>query len=271
MKIFGTVLLLFVIGAAGCAPLITEPTAVLETATLTASPTATIDWFPATDTPTLAPTIAVTATPTPNLGLGESLLTDDFSQSGAWQTYQTTNGSAGYGDHEFTLAVAAPKGYLTSLRNQPDLGNFYLGVTANPSLCQAGDSYGLLFRALNEWTYYRWVITCDGQTRLERVKDGYAVLILDWIYSAQIWGAGAEMRLGVWIVGDQMRFFIDGVEQFSAHDPVLTSGLIGFYARAGSDSPLTVNFSDLSVRAVSAAALPTSTPTASATLRPAPK
>ena len=262
MKTFCAALLLFLLGAAGCAPLIAEPTAVLETASPIPSTTATIDWFPATATATLAPVIELTPTPTPDLGLGEVLLSDDFAESGSWQTFQTTAGSAAYGDHEFTLAVSSSKGYLTSLRSQPDLSNFYLEVSVNPSLCQAGDSYGLLLRALNEWSYYRWVITCDGQTRLERVKDGFAVLVQDWLYGAQIRpGAEVELRLGVWMYANQMRFFVDGVEQFSARDPVWTNGVVGFFARAGGDTPLTVNFSALSVRAVTASSLPTSSAT----------
>ncbi len=262
MKTFYAALLLFLLGAAGCAPLVTEPTPILETASPTPSPTATIDWFPATATPTPAPIIEQTPTATPDLGLGEVLLSDDFAESGKWQTFQTTAGSAAYGDHEFTLAVSSPKGYLTSLRSQPELGNFYLEVSVNPSLCQIGDSYGLLLRALNEWSYYRWVITCDGQHRLERVKDGFAVLVQDWLYSAQIRpGAEVDLRLAVWMSANQMRFFIDGVEQFSARDPVWTSGRIGFFARAGGDTPLTVNFSNLSARAITATTLPTSTVT----------
>jgi len=65
-----------------------------------------------------------------------------------------------------------------------------------------------------------------------------------------------------------MRFYIDGVEQFSARDPVFQTGLLGFFARAGGDTPLTVNFSDLIIRAIDPSALPTST--ATPTFTPSP-
>lgn len=267
MKRLLSALLLVFIGAAGCAPAVSETNFIdTETPTATASPTATIDWFPATSTPSPAPSQVITPTPTPDLGLGALLLEDDFSQSGDWTVYQKTNGSAAYGIDEFTLAVASPETYLTSLRSEPQLSNFYLEVTANPSLCRSGDNYGLLLRAANEWSYYRWLVTCDGQTRLERVKDGYAVLVQDWLYSAQISsGSETEMRLAVWLAGERMRFFINGVEQFSARDPVWTSGLIGFFARTGGDTPLTVNFSDLRAYAVDPRAVPTITPIPSLT------
>lgn len=270
MKFPLTVLLLVLLGAAGCAPPVSETAETIEVTTPAAStsPTATIDWFPATSTPSPAPTRDHTATPTPQLGLGELLLADDFSESGNWNVYQNANGSAGYGVDEFTLAVSNPKSYLISLRSRPELSNYYLEVNANPSLCIESDSYGLLLRSPNEWSYYRWVITCGGQTRLERVKDGFAVLVQDWIYSPQIRpGAGSELRLGAWLSGDQMRFYIDGIEQFSARDPVWTSGSIGFFARSEGDTPLTVNFSELSVYAVDSSSLPTRTavPSISAT------
>jgi len=232
-------------------------------------PTETIEWFPATSTPTPVPTRDLTPSPTPALGLAELLLSDDFSQSGQMSIYKNSTGSAAYGKDEFTLAVSAARGYLTSLRSQPELSDFYLEVTANPSLCREGDSYGLLLRAANDWSYYRWVINCSSETRLERVKDGYAVLLQDWLYSAQIRpGPEVDLRLGVWLYGDQMRFYIDGVEQFSARDPVFQTGLLGFFARAGGDTPLTVNFSDLIIRAIDPSALPTST--ATPTFTPSP-
>lgn len=271
MKILRIALLLILLVGAGCAPRSDEGLPELAAASFTASPapTDTIDWFPATGTPTPVSTRVETTTPTPELGLSEVLLTDDFSQSGQMSVYKTANGSAAYGRKEFTLAVAAARGYLTSLRSQPELGDFYLEVSANPSLCREGDSYGLLLRAANEWNYYRWVVTCSGETRLERVKDGFAVLLQDWLYSAQIpQGPEANLRLGVWMHGDQMRFFIDGVEQFDARDPLWTSGLLGFFARAKGDTPLTVNFSDLSVRAIDPLALPSETVMPSITSSP---
>ncbi len=263
MKILHAALLLILLGAAGCAPASLEGSLLLATSTVTvtASPTATIDWFPATGTPTPAPTREITPTPTPELGLAEVLLSDDFSQRGQMEVYQKSDGSAAYGKNEFTLAVSAAKAYLTSLRSQPALDDFYLEVSANPSLCLEADSYGLLLRSVNQWSYYRWVITCGGQTRLERVKDGYAVLLQDWQYSAQIpQGPGADLRLAAWMYGSQMRFFINGSEQFRVSDPLFSSGQLGFFARAAGDTPLTVNFSLLSVRAIDPQALPTITP-----------
>ena len=257
-------LLLLSLSGTGCGLLNIPATATpteIPTTTLAPLPSATIDWFPATPTAGRTPIKTPLPLPTPELGLAEIILADGFAPSEAWELPRTTSGTASLSEGVLTLAVQAEKGYLTSLRVEPQLSDFYLEVTAATSLCRQGDSYGLLLRAASTGDTYRWVITCDGQTRLERVRGGFASLVHDWVYSAQIRpGAPAEHLLGVWMAGPEMRFFINGVEQFTAREPVFTSGGIGFFARATADSPVTVRFSVLSVRAVDTRLLPTKTP-----------
>lgn len=257
-------LLLLSLSGTGCGllniPATTTPTEI-PTTTLTPVPTATIDWFPATPTAGRTPISTPLPLPTPELGLGEVLLADGLAPAQAWELPRTTTGTASLSEGVLTLAVQAERGYLTSLRVEPQFGDFYLEVTAATSLCRQADSYGLLLRAASTGDTYRWVITCDGQTRLERIRGGFASLVYDWVYSAQIRpGAPAEHLLAVWMAGSEMRFFINGYEQFSTREPVFTSGGVGFFARASADSPVTVSFSGLSVRAVDIRLLPTKTP-----------
>ncbi len=47
-----------------------------------------------------------------------------------------------------------------------------------------------------------------------------------------------------------MRFFANGAYVFSVSDPVFTEGRIGVFARASGDNPVTVNFSEMEIRAV---------------------
>ncbi len=269
--IFLFVLLLLMLGASACVPadesLLTP--ALTATSAPSSTPTATIDWFPATATPTPRPTEVILPTPTPDLMLGGELLHDDFSETGLWGTFRTTTGNATYGKERFTLAVSAPKGYLVSLRSTPELSDYYLEITASTSLCREADSYGLFLRAGGEGYGYRWVITCDGRTRLERVQDFYATLVVDWVNSPFITpGSPADLRLGVWMAGPEMRFFVDGVEVFEAREPFYTSGLVGVFARASGDTPVTVSFSDMTVYSIDKSALPTRTPFPLATSTP---
>ena len=239
-----------------------EPTPLPPTGTPPPAPasiqtaTPTVDWFPATGTPTLAPTPVFTPTPDLRPGLGEVLLRDDFTDPKAWQAEKSPAGNIAYGTGELTLAVAAPKGALSSLRSGPELSDYYLEVTAAPSLCRGADAYGLLLRASSTPNFYRFTLTCDGQTRLERIRNGTAMVLQDW--TPRI-GPPLPSRLGVWIAGDEIRVFIDDYFQFSARDPVLTSGTLGVFARAAGDSALTVSFSDLVVRQIGTDPVPAQT------------
>jgi len=116
---------------------------------------------------------------------------------------------------------------------------------------------------------YRWVITCDGRTRLERVQDFYATLVVDWVSSAFITpGSPTSLHLGVWMVGPEMRFFVEGVEVFQTREPFYTSGMVGVFARASGDTPVTVRFSDLTVYSIDKSALRRRTPFPLATSTP---
>ncbi len=155
---------------------------------------------------------------------------------------------------------------LGSLRKDPLSADFFLELTATPSLCAGADAFGIYVRASSPRDGYRLVATCDGRIRLERLKNGELVLLQDWSPSGEVPRGGmVPIRFGVWAYGPELRIFVNSVYQFSARDPVWQEGQVGAYARAALDGPLTVSFSDLVVRAIDPARMPTITPQPSAT------
>jgi hypothetical protein len=249
---------------AGCLPAPPSPTPLPSTATATVvpSPTATIIWFPATETPTSLPTRAIEPTADMRPGVGDLLFADDFTDKKLWQTSRTTTGNIAYGKSELTLAVVADKGTLASFRGSPELKDFYLEINALPSLCRAGDTYGLLFRAASAGDFYRLMVGCDGRLRMERVKGGKFAILSDWQVSGQVLPGGMiATRLSLWVRGEEMRVFVNDVYHFTVRDPVFTSGTLGVFARAGGDSPLTVSFSKLSVYSLSGSSIAVAKPT----------
>ena len=220
--------------------------------------TPTTVWFPATDTPT--PQIVRTQPPTPEMltGLGSIIASDDFSRSSTWDTAASDQGSASISRNRLTLAVQ-PGIYLTSLKRDIVAGNFYAEITARPSLCRGEDEYGFLVRA-NAATYYRFSLTCNGQAHAERISLKERHDLQDPVLSGDVPpGAPGEVRIGVWAAGSELRLFLNGRYQFSISDHNLSSGTVGVFARAAGDTPITVAFSDLEVRAVDYIP-PTSTP-----------
>lgn len=239
------------------------------TGTASPAPTHTVIWFPPTITFTPAPTREILPTQEMHPGLGAVLLSDDFSDAGQWATGRSAAGSVAFGRQELTLAVSQSRGSLQSLRDAPDLTDFYLEIDANPSLCRDRDMYGLLLRASTPQDYYRLLVNCQGQLRLERVKDAKVLPLQDWQASGQVPpGAMLTVRLGVWALGGDLRIFVNDIYQFSVRDPLWKSGRVGLFARAAGDTPLTVNFSNLKVVVIDPDRVPLPIPSITPTVEP---
>jgi hypothetical protein len=262
--------LLFLLLVWGLTACVVDPSGGKDLPTQTPQPemteTSTIVWFPPTSTPTPIPTMIITPTQDLRPALGNVVLTDAFTSSTAWNTGRSAAGSIAVDGGELALAVSQPKGSLFTYRTIPLLGDFYLEIIARPSLCRGDDVYGLLFRSLSNASFYRWMISCNGQLRVERSNNYQLAILKDWTPSGQVPpGSPLVLRLGVWAVGNELRFFINDYFQFSVQDPVFSQGLMGVYARSAGETALTVGFSDLKVRSIQGFK-----PTSTSTITPVP-
>jgi hypothetical protein len=215
--------------------------------TETPPPSATIVWFPPSAIPTLQFFATKTATPEQRPGLGEVIITDNFSAANSWNTSASDQGSATIERNRLTLAVR-PGIYMLSLKNDLVLDNFYAEITARPSLCRGADEYGLLVRA-SSVAYYRFALNCNGEVRADR-KSGYEKHPLQApLPSGDVSiGAPSEVRIGVWALGTEMRLFLNGRYQFTIADPNYASGALGVFAQSAAATPVTVSFSRLVVQ-----------------------
>lgn len=230
--------------------------------TATYSPSPTVVWFP--PTPTYTPVPSPTLTPTPEQStspLGIILFKDTFTSPEVWQTGQFTNGTISLANNELTIAVNQSQGYLATFRTEPILKDFHATITARAILCNEGDEYGLLLRANPAGNFYRYAVSCSGEIRLDRIFNGSATSPQPWMPSALApRGAPSIIQLGVTASGEEMHFFINGEHQFSINDPAISEGVIGLFARAKSDSPLTVHFANLEVYTLNPSPLPNGEP-----------
>jgi hypothetical protein len=249
-KIRGLIALTCILGCwlSACLPAAPIPATQTVTSAPTETPTPTVIWFPPTPTRTPVPRLEPTATLEMHPGVGEIIFEDDFSDAGAWQLGQSSNGTVAMGVNELSIALVQPRAYLASTRTEPTFGNFYAEITASPSLCSGLDEYGLLFRVRSLGNLYRYSLSCDGQVRLDRVVGGTGGSPQPWLASASVpRGAPSSSRLGVWAVGKDLRFFINDEFQFAVSDGYHASGLLGVFARSAGENAVTVNFSDLKV------------------------
>lgn len=255
--------------SACAAPTTPAPTSTPSPVPSTKTPTPTIVWFPATATYTPFPITTLQPTPDQRPGIGAIALSDDFSDPGAWLQSRTEEGSVAVVNNELTIAIPEnnQRIYLFSVRSEPVLTNFYLELTASPSLCCGKDEYGLLLRVSPGLDYYRFSLACDGNLRLDRVVNGQASSPQPWLLSGAVPpGAPSIVRLGVWANQDEMRFFVNDYYQFTVRDPLLTSGSVGVFARAASDRAVTVNFSSLAIYDITA--LPPAQPSITPSVNP---
>lgn len=246
------IMLLILIGGAACATLGTPPIPLASDTPTPAkdTPTPTTVWFPPTATHTPLPNTSPDSTPTVDTSprYGSQIFEDDFSDPAIWSLGKTYEGSAALGNNELTLAVSRPNGYLFSLRQDTNLNNFYVEITASPSICRGADEYGLLVRVTPSLEFFRFGLTCDGQARVDRFLSGSASSPHPPTPSGAIpLGAPSSSRMAVWAVGGNLSFYVNNEYLFSIHDPSLSSGGLGIYARAAGEDSVTINFSDLQV------------------------
>ena len=161
-------------------------------------------------------------------------------------------------DNRLSLAVQ-PGMYILSQRHDLVLGNFYAEIVARPSLCRGSDSYGLIVRSAGR-SYYRFILSCNGLVRAERVNTRGIIPLHEPIRSGDVPpGAPGEVTIGVWAVGSELRLFLNGRYQFGFSDTSYSSGALGVFALSQGTDPVSVAFSDLKVYEVDYA-LPTPTP-----------
>jgi hypothetical protein len=190
-------------------------------------------------------------------GVGDVIAEDDFSDEDVWDTASSETGSAAISRNRLTLTVQ-PEYYLSSMRRELPLSDFYAEITARPSLCRGDDSYGLIIRGVGS-SFYRFLLSCNGQVWAERISGGTKLTMQEPVASGDAPAAPGEVRIGMWAVGNEMRLFLNGRHQFTMSDPLFPIGALGMFVRSNGETPVTVSFLDLAVYEVDYT-LPTKTP-----------
>jgi hypothetical protein len=234
-------LLLFV----ACLPLNSTPPTETPAPTEIAPQTPTIVWFPPSATPTRLAVLTYTGTPEMSPGIGKVTLRDNFSDDSVWDIATSEAGSAAINRNKLTLVVQ-PGYYLASMRRELPLSDFYAEITARPSLCRGEDNYGIIIRGVGS-SFYRFLLSCNGQVHAERISGGTKLMIQEPVPSGDAPGAPGEVQIGIWAVGNDMRLFLNGRYQFSVIEPMFPSGALGVFVRSNGDTPVTITFSDLKI------------------------
>jgi hypothetical protein len=236
-------------GLTGCVSQEQPSLSELFTATPEITSTPTIVWFP--PTATMAIESQATATPNPAEApiFGLILFNDSFTDAALWPTPQSADGVILVADNSLTLAVKTTPGSLLTLRPNSIANNFYLETTLNRvSFCNQNDQIGIVFRAQGEQSFYRLLLNCQGEFALQQVVGGTVTVLTGWTPSGEIpLELYKPVKVGIWTYGPLIRIYLNDKLQTEVTRTTFSSGEVGYYARASSDTPLTVSFSDLNV------------------------
>jgi len=237
---------------AGCDLLATpEPLPPTATSTATPIPSPTIDWFPSTPTPTFAAIASPTPQPTREgdlSGIADLIVSDDFTDEDLWLTPQSGSGNAAFGTQNLSLAVAQPDATLTSLSQHTLPSNFYLEMTVQTTLCEPLDQFGILFWHESNTDFYRLLVNCAGQYRLELIQGGESFVVHDWEAASQMaLAAPATNRLALWVREGRLQLYINDVFQFEGRIALDRIGELGVFARTHIGEAMTVRFSGLQI------------------------
>lgn len=227
----------------------TTPLAAIET------PTATIEWFPASSTPTDTPVPAATATPIALEGLGVVVVNNALDEPADWSNL--TGPDSGVPNQlvlmDGTLIFAinqSPARFITINQNIL-LTDSAISVRTMVNRCSAGDTYGILFKANTEQMTNRLALNCNGQFRVEQLREGSTLPLSEWLQSGDVpQGGPANVIITIWSAGNETRIFLNNHYQLSVFDKYYPSGSIGFFASGNGDLGMNVQFSDLLIQRV---------------------
>lgn len=237
------------IGGCVSSPQEATPTPLLQP-TETLTPTATIDWFPRTATPTLF-IPEVTITPMPTLidpGYSQIHIQDAFADSNLWMTGPRAQGNITLDDQTLVFALSGAKSELISLSTFRLPGDFFLEVTAEASLCSPDDAYGIIFWRFSEMGTYTFLLNCQGQFRIERqINESLAVLV-DWTTGSRIQpGSPSRHQITIWAEAGSLQIYVDSTLQYTLQTRSNLWGGLGLTTRSAGELPETILFSDLIV------------------------
>ena len=137
-----------------------QPVPELPQPTVTPTPKIADTPFPTSEpaTPISISVVVTQPPPTPEAvrPAGEVISTDTFEDGKLWNSAANANGNIVASGEKITLAVKSNMGTLSEIRGEWLPDNYYLEVTAEVRLCRGKDMFGILFRAPNDQSGYRF-------------------------------------------------------------------------------------------------------------------
>ena len=234
-------------------PTVAPPATLEPTATVAVAPTRSA--LPTSTAVPVVPTMAATAavpTPTvvPQLAMegasAEPIFTENFQIPNYWDQFTdaTTRGQIEDGLYRLTLSNLDSAAWaLNGIRRQ----DFYFSGTASIAQCGTNEGAGLVFRAVNDLTYYAFIVSCTGNYKLVEHRNGAVSELLPWTVSGAISRYPVmRNRIGVRAVGALASLYVNDVLLATVPGLELRRGRFGVFVKSKASASVTAEFDDLS-------------------------
>ena len=199
----------------------------------TSAPTATTQAtaIPTTaPTATLAPTITLPATD-PTLKFGAPTFQDTFKNDHNWPMGANDLSSISISGGILKLtALTTTDGWRLTW---PVGTNYYVEMDAKSDNCSGSDHFGLIVRVPNLALAnqgYLYGITCDGSYYLNKWDSKVLTALVKPTANSNILkGPNQVNRLGIWLNGNTLGLYVNGVKLTEATDSTFTKGGFGIF------------------------------------------
>lgn len=191
-------------------------------------------------TQTLQPTITFTPTPTNSPEDPRELLGDPsrVAFNTSWYLEDDDHTIIDLKDNKLVMTSIQPVGWYGWTIHPPRLGDHYLEAKIHVKECSGNDSYGMIFRAGDNYASgYFLGLTCDGKYNLRTYGQNAFRNLVEWTTSDAI-KAGSDQtnRLGVKSEGSRLTIYINGKMVREVQDNTFSNGMFGFFI-SGNSTP----------------------------------
>jgi len=201
--------------------------------------------------PTATPTM--TAEPVegdPATVLGEPNGVDTFDNANNWSIFNNECFANDIENGQFIMESKGMKGTACWTFSWPQMADFYMQTEVEmPKECQPGDSFGMIFRAPDNYKGYLFGLTCEGRIGVLNWDGQKSTEVIPWTSDDVInLEPGSTNRIGIMVYGGDFDLYANGYligqgQDFIYSDP----GRIGYYVFASTDQPFRVRYDNLAV------------------------
>jgi hypothetical protein len=167
-----------------------------------------------------------------------------------WVFEEDDLGSTTIINDQLVISVNTPNTIQFTMLAEPTFSNFLLEVEAWQRSGSTESSYGVLFRAQDNFQFYRFAVTGTGLFMVERHNaDGsWTRLVPEWTPTAALnKGLNVPNRLKIIASGPEMAFYVNDILLTQVTDDRYNSGTIGLDAGTFTGGSVQVSFDNLRI------------------------